>query len=247
MRIISRLDIKGDNLIKGVQLEGLRVLGDPLEFARKYYFEGADEIIYIDCVASLYGQNHLHSLISDVSKSTFIPTTVGGGVRSVEDIRKLLLTGADKVTINTSAVQDPDLIQNASKEFGSQCIVSSIQAKRIKPGHWNALIENGREESGLDVLKWALKVQDLGAGEILLTSVDNDGTMGGLDFDLINKVNNIVDIPVIVSGGFCIDDVEKLENNLINAIAIGSSLHYKKTSLKEVKDKLNQKGIEVRM
>ena len=200
IRIIPRLDIKGPNLIKSIQFEGLRIIGDPNTFAKKYYKEGADELLYMDVVASLYGRNSLMDLISNAVKDVFIPITVGGGIRSIENAGEVLRSGADKVAVNTAVVKNPKLITQLKDKFGSQSIVVSIEAKKIDNG-WEAYTENGREKTGLDVIHWAKKCSNMGAGEILLTSVDREGTRKGFDLELINEVKKHINIPLIVSGG----------------------------------------------
>ena len=182
VRIIPRLDIKGPNLIKSIQFEGLRVIGDPNSFAKKYYHEGADELLYMDSVASLYGRNSLKDLVSKAAKDVFIPITVGGGIRSIETATDILRNGADKVAVNTAAVKNPKLINELVKKFGSQSIVISIEAKHTSDNKWEVFIENGRERTGLDVVKWVKQCESLGAGEILLTSIDKEGT--GKVFDI---------------------------------------------------------------
>ena len=174
IRLIARLDIKGPNLIKGINLEGLRVIGSPNDFAIKYYKQGIDELIFMDCVATLYGRNHLAELIVKASKETFVPITVGGGIRSTDDVFEILRSGADKVAINTAAILNPNLILEVARCFGSQCMVLSIEAKKIGTNKWEAYTDNGREKTGLDVVSWAKQAVKLGVGEILLTSVDNE-------------------------------------------------------------------------
>src|SRR3989338_10018352 len=200
-RIIARLDVKGPNVIKGIQFECLRVMGKPEDLAREYYLQGADELIYLDTVASLYQRNNLLNIVRQASENIFIPFTAGGGVRSISDIRSLLSAGAEKVAINTAATKNPNLIRQAARMFGSQCIVLSIEAKQIAPGRWEAYTDNGRNRTGLDVLKWAKRAEYLGAGEILLTSVDMEGTERGFDLELVEAVSKAVSIPVIASGG----------------------------------------------
>ena len=201
IRIIPRLDIKGPNLVKGVHLEGLRVLGKPEQFAPYYYQEGADELIYLDTVASLYGRNNLSEIVTRAAEHIYIPLTVGGGIRSVQDIQALLRAGADKVAINTAAIRNPELIREGARAFGSQCIVLYVEAKRRGPGRYECLTDNARERSGVDVFEWVRRAVDLGAGEILLTSVDREGTGKGYDLELTAKVAALVEVPVIASGG----------------------------------------------
>lgn len=227
VRIIPRLDIKGPNLVKGIHLEGLRVLGNPGDFAKYYYEQGADEIMFMDVVASLYERNSLQEIIAETAKSIFIPITVGGGIRSLTDIREILRSGADKVSINTAAVKRPEFIREASLEFGSSTIVVAIEA--IKTGNeYYAFTDNGREQTGIEVVEWAKKVEELGAGELVITSVDNEGTGKGLDVELISKISEAVSIPIIAHGGVgSKDNVAKLlETQVIDAVAIASGLHY---------------------
>ena len=200
-RIIPRLDIKGQNLIKGINLEGLRVVGNPNEFAKKYYEQGADELIFMDNVASLYGRNNLYDVIHEATKNVFIPITVGGGIRSIKDANKVLRAGADKIAINTAAVRNPKIISELSKIFGSQCIVVSIEAKKINDKYWEVYTLNGREKTGINLIDWIKRIIECGAGEILLTSVDRDGTKKGFDTELIKVSSKICSIPLIVSGG----------------------------------------------
>lgn len=247
-RLIGRLDIKGPNLIKSIRFEGLRVLGNPQDFARKYYEAGVDEILYVDTVATLYERVGIHDLVKKTARNVFIPITVAGGVRSVQDVADLLRSGADKVAINTAAVKNPDLISQVSKRFGSQCMILSIEACKQPDGTWEAYTDNGREHSNLNVLDWAIKAEKLGAGEILLTSVDFDGTSKGFDYDLIKLVSENVSIPVIASGGFgSVEDFEKVVKDYhADAVAIASALHYDKFTVKFLKDKLRAKGLNVR-
>lgn len=248
VRLIARLDIKGPNLIKGVHLEGLKVIGSPNEYALKYYEQGADELIYMDSVASLYGRNHLGEIIKDAAKEIFIPMTVGGGIRSVEDATEILRSGADKVAINTAAVANPALITQLAEKFGSQCVVLSIEAKNNSNGHWEVLTENGRERSGLDVVEWAIQGCSNGAGEILLTSIDMEGTKKGFDNELLKAVSSQVEIPVIASGGMgkLSDAVDAIEKGEANAVAMADILHYGKATFSEVREELKVNGILVR-
>lgn len=228
IRIIPKLDIKGPNLIKGINFEGLRVLGKPEDFALKYYKDGADEIIYIDVVASLYGRNNLLEIVEKTAKNIFIPLTAGGGIRTIEDIRALLRAGADKVAINTAAIKNPQLISQASKVFGSQCIVVSIEAKKNEDGSYECYIDNGRERTGVDVFEWAQRVVKLGAGEILITSIDRDGTGKGYDINLVKKVTELVSIPVIACGGAGRKEhIEQvIKEGKVDAVALASLFHY---------------------
>ncbi len=238
IRVIARLDIKGKNLIKGIQMEGLRVLGDPNEFARRYYAEGIDEILYIDTVASLYGRSYMTEILENTASDVFVPITAGGGVKSVEDVRILLRSGADKVAVSSEAVRNPRLISEMALAFGEQCTVVSIQAKKNTEGNWEVLIEGGREKTGLDVIEWAAKVNGLGAGEILVTSVDKDGTKRGFDRELAARLQSVVQIPVIAGGGFgSKNDLRSLLEAApdVNAVSIGTALHYKTVSVSEIK------------
>ena len=248
MRLIARLDIKGENLIKGVHLEGLRKIGEPNEFARKYFDQGADELIYIDSVASLYGRNHLSSLIRQSAEEIFIPMTVGGGIRSIEDVTQILRSGADKVAVNTAAVLEPKLVTSISRRFGSQCMVISIEALKIGPDNWEVLTNGGREKTGLDVVEWAKECVSNGAGEVLLTSVDREGTRQGFDVDLVEAVTESIDIPVIASGGMGTpDDVEEVvRRGRADAIAMADILHFNRFQISEVRDAAKKFGFEVR-
>lgn len=228
VRIIPRLDIKGPNLVKGIHLEGLRVLGTPADFAKYYYEQGADELMFMDVVASLYDRNSLDEIISETAKHIFIPITVGGGIRTIGDIHKALRAGADKVSINTAAIKDPDFIRRACREFGSSTIVVAIEAIRQAGDKYFAFTDNGREYTGVEVVEWAKKVQDCGAGELVITSVDNEGTGKGFDLNLIRSVAEVVSIPVIAHGGAgSLNDVKSLlQSEIVDAIALASVLHY---------------------
>lgn len=248
IRLIPRLDIKGPNLIKGIHLEGLRVVGDPQQYARRYYEQGADELIYMDIVASLYGRNSLRDIVSRTAQDVFIPLTVGGGVRSVDDVRELLRAGADKVAINTAAVQRPQLIAEVSRTFGSQCMVLSIEAKKLGDGRWEVFTDNGRERTGRDVVEWVAQATELGIGEILLTSVDQEGTRKGFDVELVRKVTAATTVPVIASGGM--GSVEHLvdvcERGQADAVAIADMLHYDRLSLPDIRRQAHDRGLAVR-
>jgi imidazole glycerol-phosphate synthase subunit HisF len=248
MRIIARLDIKNHNLIKGINLEGLRVIGEPNQYALKYYNEGIDEIIFMDAVASLYGRNNLYEIISKASKNIFIPITVGGGIRSVEDASKAFKSGADKVAVNTAAVENKDLINRLSKKFGSQSIVLSIEAKKIREDYWEVFTNSGRQETGLDVIEWAKNCEKRGAGEILLTSVDKEGTNKGFDCELFSNISKSINIPIIASGGFGkpsdmtnLNDISK-----VDAIAVAYALHYKKFSIMDIRKEAVKSNIKIR-
>jgi len=228
IRIIPRLDIKGPNLVKGIHLEGLRVLGKPEQFARYYYETGADELVYMDVVASLYNRNSLHGIIKKTANKVFIPLTVGGGLRTIEDIRDVLRVGADKVSLNTAAIKNPQIIREASRTFGSSTILISIEAIKQPDGKYLAYTDNGREYTGIEVINWATKVEELGAGEIMITSIDREGTGSGFDIELTKMVSEAVSIPVISCGGAGavkhIGDV--ISESKANAVAIASILHY---------------------
>lgn len=241
IRIIPRLDIKGPNVIKGIHLEGLRIVGNPSELAKKYYDQGADEILYIDVVASLYGRENILEIIrKTTSLGVFIPITVGGGVRTLEDIKQILRAGADKVAINTTAVKNPEFIKEASRVFGSQCIVGSIEAKKTA-NSWEAYIENGREKTGIDAIEWAQKLVELGAGELIITSIDKEGTCNGYDVELIKKITSLVSVPIIACGGAGkIDHIKQcLNETKCDAISLASLLHYNKTTINEIKNNLS--------
>ena len=246
-RLIAKLDIKAPNLVKGVQLEGLRKIGDPNQFAFKYYNEGIDEIIYEDIVASLYNRNSLLEIIEKTAQNIFVPLTVGGGLRSLDDVSAVLRAGADKISINTAAIKYPELISQISEKFGSQCVVVSIQAK-FHGTHWEAYYENGREHSGLDVLDWARKVQQLGAGELVITSIDNEGTKKGFDINLINAVADVVSIPLIANGGMgSLDDINNLSKiSNLDAVAMSSVLHYNNLKISDIRSYCIKKNISVR-
>lgn len=248
VRLIARLDIKGPNLIKGIHLEGLRVMGDPQQFAREYYEQGADELIYMDIVASLYGRNNLTDIVRHAAHDIFVPLTVGGGVRSADDVNALLRVGADKVAINTAAIARPELISEVARRYGSQCMVLSIEAKHVGPERWEAYTDNGREKTGLDVIGWVKRAEKLGAGEIMLTSVDQEGTRKGFDVALVRAVASTVSIPVIASGGMgkTEDLVEVVASGGADAVAMADVLHYKRLGLREIRAAALAAGLGVR-
>ena len=228
IRVIPRLDIKGPNLVKGIHLEGLRVLGKPEDFAKFYYEQGADELLFMDVVASLFERNSLHDIIEKTAKSIFIPITVGGGLRTITDIKEVLRVGADKVCLNTAAINNPNFIKEASKMFGSSTIVVAIEAIKEKNGSYLAYTDNGREHTGVDVFEWANRIEELGAGEILITSVDREGSGEGFDTELISKISNSVSIPVIAHGGPSKKEdltAAIIEGNA-DSIAVASLFHY---------------------
>jgi cyclase len=238
-RLIARLDIKNGVVIKGIQLEGQRRIGDPVELARKYYAEAVDEILMMDSVASLYGRSNLFHTISEACKTVFVPITMGGGIRAVEDVEQALAAGADKVAVNSALVSNPQLAEQIAAVYGSQCLVGSIEAKRNGQG-WEAYISNGREPTGRDVVEWAKELEQRGAGELLVTSVDQEGTQRGFDVELCAAVEAAVRIPVVASGG-----AGKLEHlRLLDArtelqgVAVASLLHYNKVSVAELKSAL---------
>ncbi len=247
-RIIPCLDIKGCRVVKGVRFLGLQDAGDPVEVARIYDAQGADELVFLDITASFENRKTLIGLVQNIAQNIFMPFTVGGGISEIDDIRNLLNAGADKVSINTAAVRFPELINDSSLRFGSQCIVVAIDAKKIKSGKWEVFIRGGRTPSGLDAVEWAKQAASLGAGEILLTSMDRDGTKDGYDLELTEAITSTVNIPVIASGG-----AGKLEhfyevfiNSGADAALAASLFHYGELSVVEVKEYLKAKGIPVR-
>jgi len=248
VRLISRLDVKGENLIKGVHLEGLRKVGDPQMFAQRYYQEGIDEIIYMDVVASLYGRNNLTDIVARTAEQVFIPITVGGGIRSVDDARTLLRSGADKTAINTAATKRPEILSELADHFGSQCVVLSIEAQKQADGRWEAYTDNGRERTGLDVIEWAIRAAELGAGEILLTSIDREGTCDGFDVELVQAVSTAVSIPLIASGGMGKADhlTDVIQNGKADAVAMAHVLHYQELSLTDLRTTMSSAGIKTR-
>jgi len=248
LRLVGRLDIKGPNLIKGVHLEGLRVIGSPKKYALKYYLDGIDELIYMDTVATLYGRNNLLEFVKEVGKNVFIPITVGGGIRSVDDAYKFLNVGADKVAVNTAAVLNPKIIKEISRRFGSQCLVLSIEAKKIQNNKWEVYTNNGREKTGLDVIEWVKTAASLGAGEILLTSIDQEGTGRGFDISLVKNVKEKVNIPVIASGGMGKNEdlIQLIKSCKVDAVAIANVLHKNILTVKEIKNNLSLKNFKIR-
>lgn len=247
-RLIARLDIKGPNVIKGIHLEGLRIVGQPGPMARRYYNDGVDEIIYMDTVASLYGRNNILPVVEDAARDIFVPLTVGGGIRTINDIVAALRAGADKVAINTAAIARPDFLREAAETFGTQCIVLSVEAKQRGEGRWEALTDNGRECTGVDVLAWVAEAEELGAGEILVTSVDAEGTRRGFDHDLFRAVREKVRIPIIGSGGAgeAADVVTAVIEDGLDAVACASLFHYEQCPPQILKKHMAEAQISVR-
>ena len=227
-RIIPRLDIKGPNLVKGIHLEGLRVLGRPADCARAYYLEGADELLFVDIVASLYQRNQLLPLILETAREMYVPLTVAGGLRSLDDIRSVLRAGADKAALNTAAIRRPDLIGEAALAFGSSTVVVSIEAKKRPDGSYEAYTDCGRERTGREVAAWAREAESRGAGEILITSIDREGTGGGFDIELTEIIAGAVSVPIVASGGAGNKQhvVDLVRASDVSGVAVASLLHY---------------------
>ena len=245
-RVIARLDIKKNDLIKGVQMEGWRKVGSPSIFAEKFYLSGADELLYMDVVASLYQRNNLKNIVSEVAEKVFIPITVGGGIDNLKSADELMKSGADKLAINTAATKRPALIKELSEYYGSQAVVVSIEAKK-QQNSWTAMTDNGRNHTGLDVISWAAKCQSLGAGEILITSIDQDGTKKGPDIELIENIVKEIDIPVIYSGGFGNENHIKTALDLdLDAVALASAIHYELIELGKLKTSLFNQNYKIR-
>ncbi|MBL8497518.1 imidazole glycerol phosphate synthase subunit HisF [Nitrosomonas sp. JL21] len=252
-RIIPCLDVTNGRVVKGVNFVELRDAGDPVEISRRYDEQGADELTFLDITASSDDRDLILHIIEDVASQVFIPLTVGGGVRQVDDIRRLLNAGADKVSINTSAVLNPQLVADASYHYGSQCIVVAIDAKQVpSPEHaprWEVFTHGGRQSTGIDAIEWAKKMQSLGAGEILLTSMDRDGTRNGFDIALTHAVSDAIDIPVIASGG--VGNLDHLVDGILqghaDAVLAASIFHYGEFTVQQAKQYMAQHGIEVRL
>jgi len=241
LRIIPKIDIKNDYVVKSINLEGVRKVGNPNDLAQKYYHDGADEIIFMDVVASLYGRNNIFDLIKKFSKDIFIPITVGGGIRTIKDIEIALCSGADKVSINSAGLKNKNFLREASKEFGSSTIVSSIEVKKIEK-RWYCYYEFGRENSKIEVIDWINEINQIGCAEVLLTSIDKEGTKSGFDLELIEKIyKNNFNIPIIYSGG-CgnIDDINSIKKYTIegDGISLSSILHYNLNNIKNIKKNL---------
>ena len=248
IRLISRLDVKMSHLIKGVQMEGWRKLGDPSDRAQKYYEEGVDEILYIDVVASLYQRNNLHGIVKSVASRTFVPITVGGGIADLGAAKALMSVGADKLAINTAATKRPSFLTELSNTYGSQAVVLNLEAKKLQGGGgWTVMTDNGRNHTGRDAIAWAVEASSLGAGEILVTSIDSDGSKKGMDLELISALSSEVDIPVIASGGCASSEhaCAAIEEGA-DAIAIGAALHSGDLGLIPLRDDLRGLGYPLR-
>jgi cyclase len=252
-RIIPCLDVNAGRVVKGVNFVSLKDAGDPVEIARRYDEQGADELTFLDITASSDARDIILHVVEQVAEQVFIPLTVGGGVRAVEDVRRLLNAGADKVSMNTAAIKDPDLVARASGKVGSQCIVVAIDAKRVEDRdgrpRWEVFTHGGRNPTGLDAVEWAQKVESLGAGEILLTSMDRDGTKNGFDLALTRAVSDAVRIPVIASGG--VGNLDHLVDGVVeggaDAVLAASIFHFGQHTVREAKERMRERGIEVRL
>jgi cyclase len=248
-RIIPCLDVDRGRVTRGVQYRNVREVGDPVEFARRYDAEGADELVFYDITASSDGRDLILPVVNAVAENVFMPLTVGGGVRTVDDFRRLLLAGTDKVSVDSSAVANPDLVRTAADHFGSQCVVLSMQVKRRADGKgWETYVKGGREPTGLDAIEWAVRGQELGAGELVLNSIDGDGTRGGYDVELCRAVKAAVDLPIVASGGAgTLDDFhEVLTAGRADAALAASVFHFGTFTVAQVKDYLSERGVPVR-
>mgnify|MGYP006074042671 FL=1 len=247
-RIIAKLDIKSGFVIKGIEFEGVRKVGDPIKLAKKYFLESIDEIIYLDCVASLYDRNHIIDLLPKVSKEVFIPITAGGGIRTFKDAKNLFDNGADKILINTGAVKNPKIVKQISDYYGSQAVVLQLDCKKINNNKWEVYIDYGRERTGIDAMDWVKKISHYGVGEILLTVIDYDGKRNGVDLNFIKKIRKITSLPIIVGGGIGNEnDIEKIfKIKDINAVSISSLFHYEEYTARKIKLRLKKKGFNLR-
>lgn len=246
-RVIARLDIKPPNLVKGIHLEGFRKLGVPAEFATDYYLQGIDEIMYQDIVASLYERPGLAELVSETASEVFIPISVGGGIRTIEDAANMVRSGADKISLNTACLRNPEIINQIAQQLGSQAVTVAIEAKKLGSS-WTAMTDSGREHTGVDVVEWASQLEGLGAGEVLLTSIDQDGTFSGPDYDLLDTVLAVTNLPVILHGGYLTaEQIVISAQQGASGVALASALHYKKITVDEIKQSLLKAGVEVRL
>ncbi|ARQ99850.1 Imidazole glycerol phosphate synthase cyclase subunit [Campylobacter devanensis] len=247
-RIIPCLDVNNGRVVKGVNFVGLKDAGDPIEVAKRYNDEGADELCFLDITASSDGRDTIVHVVEEVAKQLFIPLTVGGGIRKIDDISRLLNVGCDKVSLNSSAVDNPNLIYEAANKFGSQCIVVAIDVKKNSNGSYNVFVHGGRKDTGLDAIQWAKRVYDLGAGEILLTSMDSDGTKAGYDLNITSAISNSIQIPVIASGGAgTMQHILQAFQNGADAALAASIFHYKEIEIMKLKEFLKDNGIGVRI
>jgi len=247
-RVAARLDVKNSSVIKGIQFEGLRVMGSVSDLAKKYYEQGADEIVIMDAVASLYGRDAVLASIRAAINGVFVPITAGGGIRTVDDATAFFEAGADRVAVNTQALRSPDILQDISSIYGAQAVVLSIEARRVSSSSWNCFYESGREDSGIDVLDWAAQGSDLGAGEIFVTSVNADGTRKGPDYQLARALRSEVNLPIMYSGGIQMpSEVAMLFKDIgVSAVAVASSLHYGNFTVGEAKDALSLLSLDPR-
>ena len=247
-RIIPCLDVKDGQVVKGIHFVGLKEVGDPVALAKKYYLDGADELVFLDISATVEKRKTMVDVVRRVAKEIFIPFTVGGGISTIEDVRAMLMAGADKVSLNSAAIRNPSLIEEASKRFGNQCIVLAVDAKKRGDNTgWNVYVEGGRKDTGIDCMEWILKGVSLGAGEILLTSMDADGTKDGFDLELYKAVSKIVNVPVIASGGCGKLEDFKSALEVSDAALAASIFHYEESSVQNVKKYLKEEGVAVRL
>ena len=247
-RIIPCLDVKDGRVVKGVNFVNLTDVGDPVDSARAYYEAGCDELVFLDITATSDNRETTVDMVRRVADQVFIPFTVGGGIRSVEDMNKMLKAGADKVAVNSSALANPQLIADCAQKFGNQCVVAAIDAKKMADGSWHVFVSGGRKDTGRDLIQWAQEVVALGAGEILLTSMDKDGTKSGFDLEMLNRVAEVVDVPIIASGGAgnIEDIVEVFEKTTVTGALAASIFHFGEVNIGETKQVLAKAGIEVR-
>ena len=246
VRIISKIDLKNEFVVKGFHLEGWQKVGNPIGIALNHYENGCDEFIFIDSVASLFSREKILNIIKELSKNIFVPITIGGGLRNIKEVDDMFKLGADKVAINTAFIENPDFIEQISKKYGCQSIVLSVQAKKIN-NDWFAFTESARNNSGLKVIEWLKKCEDIGVGEVLLTSVDNEGCETGFDYELYEKITKVINLPIIVNGGYgSIDHITKLKNFNISGVAIGRGLQFNKIKCKTIKDQISEQGFLVR-